>query len=56
MRGNPAKRMKTWFADHADDREFIYEEKPAPYTVIGPSKAKGRIIYATKPHYAASAI
>lgn len=56
MRSNPAKIIEAWFTDYAQDGDFVYEPQPAPYTVIASSKTKGRIIYATKPHYAASAI
>lgn len=56
MRVNPAKLIEQWFTKYAQDGDFVYEGEPAPYTVIAPAKARGRIVFATKPDYVAEAI
>ncbi|HVA47165.1 MAG TPA: hypothetical protein VNH11_12425 [Pirellulales bacterium] len=56
MRGNQAKLIEQWFTEYSQDGDFVYEGRPLPYTVMAPAKARGRIVFATKPGYAAQAI
>lgn len=56
MGSSTAGLIEAWFAEHSDDGDFVYERKPSPYSVIGPSTPAGRIVFATKPSPVASAI
>ena len=47
--------IEAWFAENRDG-EFISGEDAGTYSVIGAATECGRIIYATKPSLAASAI
>lgn len=56
MRGAQSRLIEQWFTKYSQDGDFVYEGRPAPYTVIAPAKAGGRVVFATKPHYVAQAI
>jgi len=56
MRRNAAILIEQWFTRYRQDGEFLYEGTSSAYTVVGPSKLPGRIVFATKPHIAAAAI
>jgi hypothetical protein len=56
MRSNQAKLIEQWFTEYSEDGDFVCEGRPAPYTVIAPAKARGRIVFTTNPDFAAAAI
>ncbi|MEX0678262.1 MAG: hypothetical protein WD063_14370 [Pirellulales bacterium] len=55
MADDPARLIEAWFAQHADDDEFIRAEPPA-YTAFPPGDVPGKFVYATKPHPALLAL
>jgi hypothetical protein len=47
--------IEGWFADHPDS-EFVSNARRCSYTVIGPPRDKGRIIFAAKTHIVSAAM
>jgi hypothetical protein len=54
MPGDATKLIRSWFAKHDGDGEFATGMRAAPYSVIGPVGAAGRVVFTTKPHSASA--
>lgn len=56
MRSDSRRQIRAWFQEHDGDGEFVSGMRACPYSVIGPARGTGCIIFTTKPDVVSAAI